>query len=147
MKTGCNWSRCAWAVRKKGLTLISPRWWWGPIMAWQVLKVENINYFWLVSNATDGSRNGAFSICSLYESFYHMWTICVRKWQKERWSCWKKIVGFNLLIWCPRACEVSNKNVFMQIGAYLWLFGPAWLPLPFTQFLIIYSFEEGKKEK
>lgn len=46
-----------------------------------------------------------------------MYTICVYKRQRERDGVAEreKIVGFNLTIWCPRACEVGNKNVFMQI--------------------------------
>ena len=50
----------------------------------------------------------------------------------------EKIVGFNLQIWCPRACGVSNKDVFMQVSV---TFLP---PLPFFHSLFTYlQFWEG----
>lgn len=55
--------------------------------------------------------------------------------------------GFQLVIRYPRACEASNKNVFMQIANicdFSVLPRSSFL-FPFTQFLIIYSFEGGKK--
>lgn len=63
------------------------------------------------SKERDPRTSGAFSsICSR-----HCVCVVLREQRKTHSANLpERVVRFNFLIQCPRACEVSNKNMFMQ---------------------------------
>lgn len=65
-------------------------------------------------------------------------------------SVLERVVRCNFMIWCLRAAEVTTKNMFMQSARIFDFFLSSLslsLSFPFSLFLIIYSFWEGKKRE
>lgn len=62
---------------------------------------------------------GAFTLCSCDSTCVFVCVcVCLHCFAERRktqtGNVLERVVHFNFIIWCPRACEVSNKNVFMQ---------------------------------